>query len=362
MTNTRGDVRSLTRTEALGPLLSQATGDDRWRRLEAELITGGKSNLTYLLRSPAGELILRRPPSGAVLATAHDMNREVRVQRALAQTAVPVPEVILYDGGDLLGVPCYVMTKVDGLVLRGSALPAGFAATGAERTALGHALADCLAELHAIDPAAVGLADFGRPAGFVERQVRRWRTQWEASSDVPAPAVDELASRLAAHIPVSPAATIAHGDYRIDNCIVDAGDPGRLAAVLDWELSSLGDPLTDLGLCLFYWESGSRVAPAIVSSIPELPGFPSGAEIARRWSDRTGIPLDNLAWFRAFAHFKFAVILQGIKARVNAGAMGGQDFGDLTSAVSDTAEAGLGWHRAWQSPGRVLAAGRPIPG
>src|SRR3984957_18208648 len=156
MTSTAGDARALTRTEVLGPRLSRATGDDRWRQLEAELITGGKSNLTYLLRSPAGELILRRPPSGAVLATAHDMNREVRVQRALAQTAVPVPEVILYDDGDLLGVPCYVMAKVDGLVLRGSALPAGFAATGAERTALGHALADCLAELHAIDPAAGG--------------------------------------------------------------------------------------------------------------------------------------------------------------------------------------------------------------
>src|ERR1700722_18035187 len=230
MTSTTGDARSLTRTEALGPLLSRATGDDRWRRLEAELITGGKSNLTYLLRSPAGELILRRPPSGAVLATAHDMNREVRVQRALAQTAVPVPEVILYDDGDLLGVPCYVMTKVDGLVLRGSALPAGFAATGAERTALGNALADGLADLHAIDPAAVGLADFGRPQGFVERQVRRWRTQWEASLDMPAPAVDELGSRLAANVPVSPAAAIAHGDYRIDNCIVDAGDPGPLPA------------------------------------------------------------------------------------------------------------------------------------
>src|SRR3984957_16659824 len=325
MTSTAGDARSLTRTEALGPRLSRATGDDRWRQVEAELITGGKSNLTYLLRSPAGELILRRPPSGAVLATAHDMNREVRVQRALAQTAVPVPEVILFDEGDLLGVPCYVMAKVDGLVLRGSALPAGFAATGAERTALGHALADCLAELHAIDPAAVGLADFGRPQGFVERQVRRWRTQWEGSSGVPAPL---------------------------------AGDPGRLAAVLDWELSSLGDPLTDLGLFLFYWESGSRVAPAIVSSIPELPGFPSGPDIAQRWSDRTGIPLDDLDWFRAFAHFKFAVILQGIKARVNAGAMGGQDFGDLTSAVSDSAEAGLGWHRAWQSPDRAAPAER----
>jgi aminoglycoside phosphotransferase (APT) family kinase protein len=357
MTSTAGDARSLTRTDALGPLLSRVTGDGRCRQVEAELITGGKSNLTYLLRSPAGELILRRPPSGAVLATAHDMNREVRVQRALAHSAVPVPAIVLYDDGDLLGVPCYVMGKVDGLVLRGSALPASFAASGDERKALGHALADCLAELHAIDPAAVGLAGFGRPHGFVERQIRRWRAQWEASSDVPVPAVDALARQLAAHIPVSAAAAIAHGDYRIDNCIVDARDPGRLAAVLDWELSSLGDPLTDLGMFLFYWESGALVAPAIVSSIPGLPGFPSGTEIAQRWSDRTGLPLDDLDWYRAFAHFKFAVIMQGIRARVNSGAMGGQDFGDLTSAVADTAEAGLAWHRAWQSPPRAASTG-----
>jgi aminoglycoside phosphotransferase (APT) family kinase protein len=276
------------------------------------------------------------------------MNREVRVQRALAPTAVPVPSVVLYDKGDLLGVPCYVMEKVDGLVIRGSSLPAGFAATRDERQALGHALTDCLAELHAVDPAAVGLDGFGRPDGFVERQVRRWRTQWEASSDVPVPAVDELGGRLAASIPASPAAAIAHGDYRLDNCIVDGRDPGRLAAVLDWELSSLGDPLTDLGMFLFYWESGSHVAPTLIPSIPTLPGFPGGAEAAQRWADRTGLPLDNLDWYRAFAHFKFAVITQGIKARVNAGAMGGQDFGDLTSAVTDTAEAGLDRYRAWR--------------
>jgi aminoglycoside phosphotransferase (APT) family kinase protein len=348
MSNSLGNARSLTRPAALGRLLSQAIGDDRWRQVEVELITGGKSNLTYLLRSPAGELILRRPPSGAVLATAHDMNREVRVQRALAGTAVPVPGIVLYDDGDLLGVPCYVMTKEDGLVIRGSSLPAGFAETRADRAALGGALAGCLAELHAIDPAGVGLAGFGRPDGFVERQVRRWRTQWEASADVPVPAVDELASQLAASIPVSPAPAIVHGDYRLDNCIVDARDPGRLTAVLDWELCSLGDPLTDLGMFLFYWESGSRVAPTLIPSIPALSGFPGGDELARLWAGRTGLPLDDLDWYRAFAHFKFAVITQGIKARVGAGAMGGQDFGDLTSAVTDTAEAGLARYRSWQ--------------
>jgi aminoglycoside phosphotransferase (APT) family kinase protein len=270
MTSAVSDTRSLTRPDLLGPMLSQATSDDRWRQVEASLITGGKSNLTYLLRSPAGELVLRRPPSGAILATAHDMRREVRVQRALAGTAVPVPAIVAYDDGNLLGVPCYVMTRVPGLVIR-DRLPAGFATGPAGRRALAYALADCLAELHAVDPAAVGLADFGRPDGFVERQVRRWRAQWEASADVPVPAVDALAGRLAARIPASPAATIAHGDYRLDNCIIDSRDPVRVAAVLDWELSALGDPLTDLGLLLFYWESGPSVAPALVTSIPDSP-------------------------------------------------------------------------------------------
>ena len=344
MTSAASDTRSLTRPDLLGPLLCQATGDDRWRQVEASLITGGKSNLTYLLSSPAGELVLRRPPSGAILATAHDMKREVRVQRALAGTAVPVPAIVADDDGDLLGVPCYVMTRVPGLVIRDQ-LPAAFAAGQAGRQVLGYALADCLAELHAIDPAAVGLAGFGRPNGFVERQVRRWRAQWEASASVPVPAVEELAARLAARIPVSPAAAIVHGDYRLDNAIIDERDPARVAAVLDWELSALGDPLTDLGLFLFYWESGPSVAPALVTSVPHLPGFPSGAEIALRWADRTGLPLDDLDWYRAFAHFKFAVITQGIRARITAGVMGGQDFGDLASAVADTAEAGLAFTR-----------------
>jgi aminoglycoside phosphotransferase (APT) family kinase protein len=340
MTSAVSSTWSLTRPDLLGPLLSEATGDDRWRQVEATLITGGKSNLTYLLRSPAGELVLRRPPSGAILATAHDMQREVRVQKALARTTVPVPAVVAYDDGNLLGVPCYVMARVPGLVIR-DRLPAGFASGHAERLALGYALTDCLAELHAVDPAAVGLAGFGRPNGFVERQIRRWRAQWEASADVPVPAVDALAGQLSAHLPPSPAASIAHGDYRLDNCIVDESDPGRVAAVLDWELSALGDPLTDLGMFLFYWESGPSVAPTLVTSIPRLPGFPGGAEIAARWAGRTGLPVDHLDWYLAFAHFKFAVITQGIKARVNAGVMADQDFGDLTGAVADTAEAGL---------------------
>jgi aminoglycoside phosphotransferase (APT) family kinase protein len=334
------DVWSLVRPDLIGPLLCRATGDGRWQKTEAELIIGGKSNLTYRLLSPAGELILRRPPSGSVLPTAHDMKREVRVQRALASTSVPVPAIIVSDDGALLGVPFYVMASVPGLVVRGH-LPEGFAATGAERETLAYALADCLAALHRVDPVAVGLADFGRPEGFLQRQVRRWRAQWEASADVPVPAVETLADRLAASIPRGPRAAVIHGDYRLDNCIIDPCDPGRLAAVLDWELSTVGDPLTDLGMLLFYWDAAAYVAPTLVPTVSAMPGFPRGADIARRWADRTGCPLDYLGWYQAFAHLKFAVITQGIKARVTAGVMGGQDFGDLASCVEAIAEAGL---------------------
>ena len=341
MSSGTADGESLVRLDVVGPLLCRATGDDRWQQLEAELIVGGKSNLTYRLISPAGELVLRRPPSGSILPTAHDMMREVRVQRALAGTTVPVPPIIVSDDGGLLGVPFYVMAKVPGLVIRGH-LPDGFAAAGAEREALAYALADCLAALHGVDRDAVALTDFGRPEGFVERQVRRWREQWAASTDVPTPAVEALAARLAASIPRSPASTIVHGDYRLDNCIVDDHSPGRVAAVLDWELSTLGDPLTDLGMLLFYWDAVAALAPTVVPTVTSLPGFPRGPDIARRWADRTGLSLDDLDWYRALAHFKFAVIVQGIKARVNAGVMGGQDFGDLTSAVTAIAEAGLG--------------------
>jgi aminoglycoside phosphotransferase (APT) family kinase protein len=330
----------LARPDALGPVLWRMTGDDRWRDVRAELIAGGKSNLTYRLLSPAGELILRRPPSGSILPTAHDMKREVRVQRALAGTAVPVPAIILSDAGALLGVPFYIMAKVPGLVIR-DVMPEGFATAHAEREALGYALADCLAALHRVDPAEVGLGDFGRPDGFTERQVSRWLRQWEASADAPAPAVAALGGRLLASIPASPAATIAHGDYRLDNCIIDDRDPSRVRAVLDWELSTLGDPLTDLGMLLFYWEAGRRVAPTLVPDVVGLPGFPSGSDLARRWAESTGLPIDDLDWYLAFAHFKFAVITQGIKMRVKAGVMAGQDFGDLTAAVVDTAEAGL---------------------
>jgi aminoglycoside phosphotransferase (APT) family kinase protein len=274
------------------------------------------------------------------------MGREARVQRALRGTAVPVAGVLLEGTSDaLLGVPFYVMEKVEGHVIR-STMPEGYAASPADRVAMADALVDVLVALHAVDPDAVGLGDFGRPEGFLERQLRRWAGQWERSRTDDVPAVDELGRRLAAALPASRGSAIVHGDYRLDNCLMDPTDPSRVAAVLDWELSTLGDPLTDLGLLLFYWREPGEAEPSLTPAVTASPGFPGRAHLAERYVAATGADLADLGFYEAFAHYKFAVIAQGIAARVAAGVMAGQDFGDLEAEVARIAEDGL--HRLRQ--------------
>ena len=243
---------NLTRLDLVGPALARALGDPGWEQLEATLVSGGKSNLTFELTSDAGEAVLRRPPDGPLLPRAHDMGREARVQRALAGTAVPVAAILFEDAGELIGVPFYVMEKVDGYVIRG-ALPAGWADSAQDRRAVADVLIDTLADLHAIDPDEIGLSGYGRPAGLGERQVRRWSDQWERSKSREIPAVDELARLLSANPPQGPGGAIVHGDFRIDNCLLGRQMPPTVKAVLDWELSTLGEPLADLGLFIFYW-------------------------------------------------------------------------------------------------------------
>lgn len=331
----------LVRPDRLGPVLADATGDGRWRSLDAALIAGGKSNLTFELTSAAGALILRRPPSGELLPSAHDMGREARIQRALEATSVPVPKIVLTEpGADLLGVPFYVMEKVPGHIIRDE-LPDGYAQTPAEKLALSDALVDVLADLHAVDPEAIGLGDYGRPHGYLERQLRRWNGQWEKSKTHEVAAVDELGAQLAKLQPESQRASIVHGDYRLDNCLMALADPARVAAVLDWELSTLGDPLTDLGLLLFYWREPGEDKPALTPAVTRNPGFPGRGHLVERYARRTGAQLDDMAFYEAFAYFKFAVIAQGIAARVAAGSMAGQDFGDLDQEVTKIAEDGL---------------------
>lgn len=340
MASESAEIDGLIQPDKLGPALAAATGDDRWRTFTASLISGGKSNLTFFVSSEAGDLVLRRPPTGELLPSAHDMGREAKVQKGLAGTAVPVAEIVLSDTGELIGVPFYVMERVPGHIIRGE-LPAGYADDAEGRRAMSFAFVDVLADLHAVDVEAVGLGDYGRPAGFLERQVRRWTGQWEASRTHDVPEVDELGRRLAANIPPQQRSSIAHGDYRFDNVVFGPDDPGQIGAVLDWELSTLGDPLADLGMLMLFWAEEGEQFPALIPGVTNLPGFPSRAEICERYAARSGADLSDLDPYIAFAHFKFAVIAQGVAARSAAGAMGGQDFGNLDQEVRDLAIAGL---------------------
>lgn len=305
--------------------------------LTGSLIPGGRSNLTYLLGDGHREWVLRRPPLGHVLATAHDMAREHRVLTALAGTAVPVPATLLLcTDPDVLGAPFYLMEKVDGTIYRTGAQTATLAAP--ERHRLARTLVDTLAELHRVDPAAVGLADFGRPDGFLARQVHRWRRQLAASRSRDLPGVDALAGQLAASVPDSPAPAVVHGDYRLDNLLVRDGE---ITAVLDWEMSTLGDPLTDLGLLLVYWDRLPDGENPVVTGVGPGHGFPDGDTLIGWYAAGTGADVSGLDWYVALACFKLAVILEGIHYRHTRGLTVGSGFEQIGAAVPPLVDRGL---------------------
>ncbi|WP_037057579.1 phosphotransferase family protein [Pseudonocardia asaccharolytica] len=329
----------------MGAWLAVELGDESWRRAILRPIGAGRSNLTYRVDGPAGTVVLRRPPVGEVAATAHDMGRERRVISALRGTGVPVPAILAgSEGGPPVGAPCYVMEFVDGVVPLGDP-PDGWATTEAERARVGQALVDVLVALHAVDPDAVGLGDFGRPDGFMVRQVRRWSTQWEtARADgvtvVSAETERELSrlrDLLGGSVPATQRNTIVHGDYRIDNCVFDRTDPGRIRAVLDWEMSTLGDPLADLGLLLIYWYQAEEQpvwrAAQHLPSPTRLPGFPLRVDVVAAYARASGLDLAPLPWYVAFGAFKLAVVLAGILARVRAGAVPAEMAHGIEDAV-----------------------------
>jgi aminoglycoside phosphotransferase (APT) family kinase protein len=322
----------------LGPYLARQFGDGRWAEPEVEIVTGGRSNLTYYVTSPAGSVVLRRPPLRAVRPTAHDMTREHRVISALYGTAVPVPRpLLLCTDPEVLGAPFYVMERVDGVIAR-SSLPDGYAPE-AVRPAMTDALVDVLADLHDGEPAAVGLTGFGRPDGYLERQLRRWAGEWQAlrtGDDLPG--VDALATELVAKVPQEPSGPVVHGDYRMDNVVLDPADPTRVAAVLDWEMSTLGDPLADLGLLLVYWQPapGTTVTP----SVTDLPGFPARTALVDRYASRRDVDVAALPWYVALGCFKLAVVVAGIVARQRAGAMLDNTDDGLGARIGPLAEAG----------------------
>jgi aminoglycoside phosphotransferase (APT) family kinase protein len=331
--------------DVVGPMLGDALHDPRWESCQIALISGGKSNLTYRVRSDAGEVILRRPPLGHILPTAHDMGREYRVLTALHGSGVPVPRTLLLgEAESALGVQFYVMERVVGHICR-EALPAGYAETPVERAAVGDALIDVLASLHTIDPESVGLGDFGRPVGFMERQLRRWGEQWERSKTSELPALDELRDNLRVTLPSEGRAAIVHGDYRLDNTMLHPSEPGQIVAVLDWEMSTLGDPLADLGALLAYWSENDDdevlVRARVVPPVTAAPGFPTRADVIEEYARRSGVDVSSIGWYQAFAFFKLAIICQGIAARVAGGAMLGPGFDLPPGLVEALIEAGL---------------------
>jgi aminoglycoside phosphotransferase (APT) family kinase protein len=328
----------------VGPFLAAAFYDERWRECSIELLAGGYSNLTYVVRSTAGEVILRRPPLGHVLPTAHDVAREYRVMTALGPSAVPVPRTLLLAEADsALGFQCLVMERVAGHVCR-VALPDGYADMPEDRHAIGIAVVDVLADLHQVEPDSVGLGAFGRPEGFMERQLRRWGRQWEASKSRDVPEVDRLLTDLTATQPPSAHRSLVHGDFRLDNTILHPARPGEIVAVLDWELSTLGDPLADLGALLAYWSEEADddvvVAARVVPPLTAADGFPTRDEVVERYTERTGFDVSGLAWYVAFSYVKVAIICQGIADRVAHGAMVGDDFENADEQVGALATAG----------------------
>ena len=331
----------LINPDVVGRRIAVATGREEWSTFTAGLISGGKSNLTFTLRSAAGELILRRPPTGTLLPSAHDMAREAKIQHGLHDGAVPVPDIVVVDaGGEDLGVPYYVMEKVPGHVIRDE-LPAGFAESDADKKAIADAMADTLAALHMTDPDAVGLGELGKRAGYLDRQLRRWLGQSEkAAESVRAPQLPVLAEELRASMPTERPARITHGDFRMDNCVFDTRNPGRIRAVLDWELSTLGDPVADLALALLYWGDRQWPQAPLVPSLTREPGWPGARHLQDRYCAATDTDAESLDWYLAFSAFKFAAIAQGVATRAEAGDMAGQHFGDLGGQIRELVDLG----------------------
>lgn len=327
--------------ERLGDWLTGLWPDVEPSAVTATLLAGGKSNLTYRVRAGARECVVRRPPLGHVLATAHDMAREHRVMSALAGTAVPVPRTYaLCADPTVIGAPFYVMAHVPGTPYRTAAQ---LGTLGAQRTRrISATLVDTLAALHAVEPAAVGLADFGRPDGYLARQLRRWRHQLAASYSRDLPLAAVLHDRLVERLPARPAPpAIVHGDYRLDNVLVDESD--RVTAVIDWEMATLGDPLSDLAMLVVYGRLARHASGAAIADAATAPGYLDEAELVKRYAAASRRELPDTGFYLGLAAYKLAGVLEGIHFRDLNGQTTGSGFEGVGSTVPPLLEAGLAY-------------------
>jgi aminoglycoside phosphotransferase (APT) family kinase protein len=308
---------------------------------DAQQFEGGQSNPTYLLTARSGQFVLRRKPPGALLPSAHAVDREFRVISALRDTDVPVPKTLCYCSDDaVIGTPFYVMEYVDGVIFTDHQLPT---LTNTQRTKVYDELARVIAALHSIEPAAVGLEDFGRPGNYVERQIARWTRQYRASETETIEAMERLIDWLPRHAPPDESARIIHGDYRLGNMIFHRTEL-RILAVLDWELATLGSPLSDFAYPCMMWRLPQQI-PYAVSGDLSASGIPTEAQFVERYCRRAGrASIPDLDFYIAFNMFRFSAILQGVAARAlqgNASSATALETGRMARPVAEA-----GWAQA----------------
>lgn len=286
---------------------------------------GGHSNLTYLLRTPAREYVLRRPPLGPVAPKAHDMTREYTVLKAVNPVFRAAPRVYhLCEDTSVIGAVFFIMERRRGIVVR-DRVPEELAAFPDYPRRVSTGFMNCLADLHAVDIDAHGLMSLGKPAGFLERQVRGWAERWQRAKTEEIAEMDYLLGWLVENMPESPSPTLVHNDFKLDNVMLDSADPGRIEAVLDWEMTTVGDPLVDVGLVLCYWAQPSDpggTKPSITSG----PGWFTRAEVVEYYAARTGRDMTGIAYYEIFALFKLAVVLQQIFVRFHRGQTSDERF------------------------------------
>jgi aminoglycoside phosphotransferase (APT) family kinase protein len=335
---------SLVTPDTLATYLDHAIPESMGIPLTIERIRGGHSNETFFITRGSHEWVLRRPPRGPLLPTAHDVAREYRVLSALANTPVPVPHAtLLCTDTAVIGAPFYLMERSQGVVIR-ETLPNGFASDESTRIGLGYELIDRLADLHAVDWRAVGLSDFGKPQGYLERQLRRWTGQLDASRNRPLPDLDAVTEWLGAHLPESGPATIVHGDYRLDNAMFAPDPPAHIVAIFDWEMATLGDPLADLGYLLSFWQEADDSGLELGDAgwrVSALPGFATREQLVARYAERTGRQIEHVAFYVALAIWKLAILLEGSYRRHLAGTTDDPFFATLDRGVPALAQRAL---------------------